>query len=263
MSLKYLLQALRLLNRATETLSRLNPKKPENNDIADPFAVPEVREALPETGDSSNLKSGSSKTQQHQHHQSSSSFSQSSGGTQLDGLEWRIACSLLNTQIRLSKTYAKRGSAREADYFSQQAEGLARVLHSSAWTARALLLRSDIQNLLGLENEAREALVEATELMKGRTESTVVKAQLISGERMIIKKEEDDAREEFEKAMEVLENLKKELNPIDKWAVEASKATLSDDGFAPVLRARILRQQGKIIEYEKPLMVGVLNSLVC
>ena len=51
MSLKYLLQALRLLNRATETLSRLNPKKPENNDIADPFAMPEVREALPETGE--------------------------------------------------------------------------------------------------------------------------------------------------------------------------------------------------------------------
>ncbi|KAI5114728.1 hypothetical protein M0805_001178, partial [Coniferiporia weirii] len=203
-SFKALLQALRLLNRATETLSRLNPsKKPEDaSDASDPFATSELRDALLEAGGDSGKQKSETKDSQQQ--------------SILSGLEWRIANALLETLLALAHAYACRGSAREAEYFAQQAEDLARVLRAPALTARALVRRSEVLLLLGRAEEAQKALAEAGGLVGGVQGLALDAADVcrLRGDRLMVHALEGEARGEYVDATRMLSEVKLGLEQI-------------------------------------------------
>lgn len=79
----------------------------------------------------------------------------------LDGLEWRIADGLLGTLFALTQSYFARGSAREAEYFAEQAQELAESLHTPAMVCRALARNGEIKLHMGLLEEGYACLMRA------------------------------------------------------------------------------------------------------
>lgn len=232
LSLKARLQVLRLLNRATDTLSRINPQKDFNkaNDEADPFTMSDMKVALPDASGKSPERSPERKALP--------------AVTQLDGLEWRVATALLGIQFSLTEAYANRGSAREAQYFIRQAEELAKVLGSPTMTSRALLLRSEIQFALGQHDEAQETLTEANEVLHEPTTLDLVDVHRAMGDQLVQHANEADAQEEFKSAMRLLAQTQESFCAIDNLVIAKRKVD-GEEFFAPLQRGKILRQQGK------------------
>ena len=234
MALKSLLQTLRLLNRATDTLARLNTThRPESS--SDPFAMSDVKDALPESGGPIAVaecgKGDSTRVPQLP--------------TQLDGLEWRIANALFETQLALSQAYCLRGSVREAEYFEQQAEELARVLGSSAMSLRALLQKSELQMSLRNLGDAEKTLEAATQLARDPRGLHAVDVHRAVGERLILCSQEEEAQGRLDQAAGVLAKETKNFDVLDKLVPNRSNSEI-EDVFAPVAQAKILRQKGEL-----------------
>ncbi|EJC97616.1 uncharacterized protein FOMMEDRAFT_171563 [Fomitiporia mediterranea MF3/22] len=226
-SLKSLLQSLRLLNRATETLARLHPsQKPDN--LSDPFAMSEVKTALPDTVNIEDKKLTAVRLPQPQ--------------VQLDALEWRIANALLQTQLALVHSYALRGSVRESEYFEQQAEEFARTLGGSAMTARALIQKAELQLTMGSLDDVQKSFEEAKHLLEDRTDLEKVDLHRAVGDHLILHAKESDADSEFTQAVNLLAETKQTFEAVDEIALRTAKSD-AEKIFAPVLQAKILRQQ--------------------
>ena len=85
----------------------------------------------------------------------------------MDGLEWRISEGLLSTLFSLSRVYHLGGSAREAEYFAQQAADIAEELNLPAMVSRALAKKGGVQLQMGKLEEAHTNLARAEELLRG------------------------------------------------------------------------------------------------
>ncbi|KAL5499098.1 ESP1 [Sanghuangporus vaninii] len=230
-ALKALLQALRLLNRATDTLARLNStRKPDGS--SDPFAMSDVKDTLPGSDGPIAVVEcgarGSTKSPQSLVH--------------LDALEWRIANSLFETQLALSRAYALRGSVREAEYFEQQAEELAHVLGSPTMTLHALLQKSELKMGLRSMESSLTTLEEATRLAPGADGLHEIDVHRALGDRLLLCSHEKEAQGEFDLAAGTLAKATKRFGSFDKLAPSTSKSEI-EDAFVPVLQAKILRQK--------------------
>ncbi|KAG5644204.1 hypothetical protein DXG03_008867 [Asterophora parasitica] len=154
-ALKGMLQSLRLWNRAIDTLTRLNPTRPKPpNEVHDnPFEMSNLKNALPT--DSPDVLSESPVP--------TKTFLRRAS---MDGLEWRISEGLLATLFSLCQVYLNRGSAREADYFAQQAQDLAASLNAPTMVSRALAKKGEVQLYQGRMEASLELLTEAAALLE-------------------------------------------------------------------------------------------------
>jgi separase len=155
-SLDGLVQSVRLWNRAADTLIRLNPSsRSQSKEESDPFSMTSLKDAL--------LSGGTSKDPQEQ-------LAVKKNANRLaimDGLEWRISEGLLTALFSLSRVYHLGGSAREAEYFAQQAADIAEELNLPAMVSRALAKKGEVQLQMGKLEEAHANLTRAEELLRG------------------------------------------------------------------------------------------------
>jgi separase len=155
-SLDGLVQSIRLWNRAASTLIRLNlSSRPQSKEESDPFGMSSLKEALLSGGTAS-------KDPQEQ-----LAVKKNANRLTMDGLEWRISEGLLSTLFSLSRVYHLGGSAREAEYFAQQAADIAEELNLPAMVSRALAKKGEVQLQMGKLEEAHANLVRAEELLRG------------------------------------------------------------------------------------------------
>ena len=196
----------------------------------DPFAMSDLKDALPDAPRRSPERSPEPKS--------------TPVVTQLDGLEWRIANALLSTQLCLSEAYAIRGSAREAEYFTMQAEELARILGSQTMVSRALLLHSEVRLALGQSDEALRMLTEAMELIDGLGNLDIVDLNRALGDQLVRQANEGDAQAKFDTAMDVLSKMESSCAVINKSIAPGRKPD-GEEFFAPLQQGKILRQLGQ------------------
>ncbi|KAI0674723.1 peptidase family C50-domain-containing protein [Trametes maxima] len=237
-SLEGLLQALRLWNRAIDTLSRLQPSAPKPATEDNPFEVPKPpteEQAIAQVQETRVLSPQASRAQ---------AFLDSSG--------WRLAEGLLSTLLALSQAYAARGSAREAEFFAQQTKDLAETLHAPVMVGRALAQRGELQIQLGHLQEGHQALVDAAALVVHLKGPDAADIRRLQGRCSQLSADREGAQVLFEEAMGLLDELGAVFASLD-GAVGARKSlvasprnantqtSMSESILAPTLLARLLR----------------------
>ncbi|KAI0360283.1 hypothetical protein OH77DRAFT_1393661 [Trametes cingulata] len=236
-SLQGLLQALRLWNRAIDTLSRLQPSTPKPATEDNPFEVPKPADtdrAVAQMQETRVLSPQASRAQ---------AFLDSSG--------WRLAEGLLSTLIALSQAYAARGSAREAEFFAQQTKELAQSLHAPVMISRALAQQGELQIQLGQLQEGHAALMQAAELVMHLKGPDAAEIRRLQGRYSQLSADKKGAQVLFEEAMSLLDELGGVFASLDggsgarKSLVASPRAnaqvSMSESILAPTLLARLLR----------------------
>ncbi|KAJ7449960.1 cysteine peptidase C50 [Mycena latifolia] len=242
-SLEAMLQSLRLWNRAVDTLARLNPPASKLLEENNPFDMSGVRTAL---------VSGDNAEQTEQLVPPKVFPRRPSMG----GLEWRVSEGLLATLFSLCDAYSTRGSAREAEYFAQQAYDLAQSLNARAMAGRALAKKGELQLHQRLLKEAHDTFMQAAELLQNLPGKDTADIQRLCGEYNQLSSQDKDAQQLYEEATRMLEELDQTFGAIDGIAfaprksaeltTSAIKETLLPELFAAVLRQHIwlLRDDG-------------------
>lgn len=138
--------------------------------------------------------------------------------TSLDGLEWRIGSTLLQTMFLISQVYSKRGFARESEFFAQQAEDLAWSLNAPSMVSRALSCRGEVQLLLGKVHDAQESLSNAVTLVQGIMGADAAQARRLQGDSLLIAELNTDAQNMYLDAIRILGDTGSAL--IDVEAIE-------------------------------------------
>lgn len=133
----------------------------------------------------------------------------------MDGLEWRIADGLFNTLFALSQAYFTRGSAREAEYFAQQAEMLAETLCVPAMVSRALVRKSEIQLHLGHLEDVDSNLVKANTLLKEMPGTDAAEVRRLKGDHCYRHRQDTDARGMYVEATAMLGELETVFDTLD------------------------------------------------
>lgn len=194
-SLEGLLQSLRLWNRAVENLARLHPPPPSSKQIdeSNPFETPSVQD------NTEQLPAKKAFTRR----------------PYLDETEWRVAEGLLTALFALSQSYFVRGSAREAEYFAQQAQDLAESLNAPAMVSRALGKKGEVQLYEGLLPEAYETLLLAAKLLADLPGSDAAEIQRLCGDYSQRSARDTDACQLYEEATVMLEELDKTFSALD------------------------------------------------
>jgi separase len=148
-AIEFMLQSLRLWNRAVDTLSRLTPAKTTKaTDDLNPFES--TPQELSSVSDAQPTNRSSSLAQKRL----------------MDGMEWRMIEGSLSTLLTLTQAYFTRGSSREAEYFIQQALDLAESVNAPTMAARALMRKGVIQLCQRQLDAGRDSLSKATELLQ-------------------------------------------------------------------------------------------------
>ncbi|KAH9930403.1 peptidase family C50-domain-containing protein [Epithele typhae] len=173
-SIEGLSQALRLWNRAIETISRLQPLAPK-----------EPAEDNP--------------TRDHPR--------ASHGAAYLDSSGWRLAEGLLATLLSLAHAYAARGSAREAEFFAAQTRALATTLHAPVMVSRARALQGELLIQLGQLPEGHVALMEAAALVMHLKGPDAVEVRRLLGRYSQRSADAKGAQQLFEEAAVLLDEL--------------------------------------------------------
>ncbi|EPQ52368.1 hypothetical protein GLOTRDRAFT_80657 [Gloeophyllum trabeum ATCC 11539] len=215
-STKGLLQALRLWNRALDSLARLRPSKPDSKKTSDP--------SMP--------------CQQ----------------PYRDGLEWRVANGLLSTLFGLAQAYFSRGSAREAEYFIEQAFDLAHSLNAPAAVARALARKAEIQLRLWRFEESHGILGEALKSLPNVLGPDVADVLRLKGDYHRLTANVKDAQRLYDDAAALLDQLESMLTGLDGPLAEGRRSSIARgkssvkepataDCIVPALAATVLRQQ--------------------
>ncbi|RPD59511.1 hypothetical protein L227DRAFT_586688 [Lentinus tigrinus ALCF2SS1-6] len=233
-SIEGLLQALRLWNRAIDTISRLQPTAPKPPVDDNPFEVTpkEVDDAQSET---KVLSPRASRAQL---------FLDSSG--------WRLAEGLLSTLLSLSQAYAARGSAREAEFFVQQTKDLAQSLHAPVMISRALAQQGELEIQLGQLQEGHQSLMDAAELVMHLKGPDAVEIRRLQGRYSQLQADSKGAKQLFEEATSLLDELGNMFASLDGGNIarkslvvspRSMNAQMSESVLAPTLLARVLRHQ--------------------
>ncbi|KAK7685385.1 hypothetical protein QCA50_011248 [Cerrena zonata] len=243
-SLNGLLQSLRLYHRASDTLTRLLPPQTASSDASNPFDMTTMKAALPTPEATDPSKPPPLDKPQHK------SFPQHSS---LSSLELRIASGLLTTLLSLTQAYFARGSAREAEYFAQQAHDLAESLRAPAMICRALSRMGEIKLRMGKVDEAHDCLKKAADLIADVGGVDAVDVVRLRGEvlmkvRMEDGQDVDQAKVMYEEAMKMLEELDTTFSALDGGSRKSLGASPMsprqgrEDTFAPSLLVAVLRQ---------------------
>lgn len=204
-SLEGSLQALRLWNRAIDTMSRLRPSGLTTNTDTDPFDMSSLNETLPVSGPAA---SGEERRKPRL---------LSDRQPLISELEWRISEGLLFTMLFLTEVYFSKGSPREAEYFARQIADLAENLNSPAMVSRAVAKLSEIQLYMARLQDARINLTRAGKLLQGMPGLDAVDIFRLKVEYSIRTKEEEPI-EPFDKTLEMLEELDNAFRHFDHLA---------------------------------------------
>ncbi|KAJ7271936.1 peptidase family C50-domain-containing protein [Mycena haematopus] len=238
-SLEAMLQSLRLWNRAVDTLARLNPPASKIVEKDNPFDMTAVRNALP-NGDHVAQPTQAIPPKVLPRRPS------------MDGLEWRVSEGLLATLFALCEAYFTRGSAREAEYFAQQAYELAQSLNAPAMAGRALAKKGELQLHQRHLKEAHDTLVQAAVLLQNLPGKDTADIQRLCGDYNQLSSQEKDAQQLYEEAIQILEELDGTFGIFDgipstpRKSTESAREILLPELFATVLRQHIwlLRDDG-------------------
>ncbi|KAG1788751.1 peptidase family C50-domain-containing protein [Suillus plorans] len=233
-ALEYMLQSLRLWNRAVDTLSRLSQpssKPTKATDESNPF------EATPPES------SPASDTRSNDHSRLSSQK------RLMDGIEWRMVEGLLSTLLTLTHAYFTRGSSREAEYFAKQTQDLAESINAPTMVARALMRMGEIQLYQRQLDAGKDCLVKAAELLQDLPGVDGADMKRLNGDWNRLNEQTQDARDLYEEACAMLGELEGMLASFDgsrrKSSVTLSpQVTLAAAGqgaIVPTLLSDILR----------------------
>ncbi|KAG6920238.1 hypothetical protein DXG01_005007 [Tephrocybe rancida] len=238
-ALDSMLQALRLWNRATESLLRLasshssSPASQGDN----PFEMTSLKDALLAQPSKDALK---------ELPPSKKIFPRR---TSMDGLEWRMTEGLITTLFSLVEVYMNRGSVREAEYFAQQAQDLAESLNAPTLVSRALAKKGEIQLYQGHLETSLECLTTAATLlekMPGVESIDVRRLRGIYNERMA---HVGDASTFYEESLDMIDELEEAFQQIDNLVFSRKSIGSSPGSKAknevvlPRLLAAVLRQR--------------------
>jgi separase len=207
-SLDGLVQSIRLWNRAADTLVRLNlVSRPQNTvEESEPFGMSSLKEAL--------LSGRTSKDPQEQ-----LAVKKNTGRRlTMDGLEWRIFEGLLSTLFSLSRVYHLGGSAREAEYFAQQAADVAEELNLPAMVSRALAKKGEVQLQMGKLEEAHANLARAEELLRGMPGIDTADVQRLKADYQQRTTQQEYGEQEFAGTVTMLEELDAAFRQFDNFA---------------------------------------------
>ncbi|KAI0064205.1 hypothetical protein BV25DRAFT_1914431 [Artomyces pyxidatus] len=233
-SITGLLQSLRLWHRAIGTISRLDPPiSSGKTEPSNPFQVEASNKSSPsKQGSGSAVDFGSA-------------AALSQPRSSMTGLEWQIAHGLLNTLLSLSHAYFSRGSAREAEYFAQQAESVAGALNAPAMLGRALAMKGEIQLHLGHLEEASKSLLSARQVLDKIPGPEAADVRRLDGEYNRLSSKEEDAQLLFAEAAAILEELDKIFTTLDGVAPRRSSLASKGAGEAlvPSLLSAVLSQR--------------------
>nr|GAT53299.1 cysteine peptidase C50 [Mycena chlorophos] len=226
-SLEAMLQSLRLWNRALDALTRLRPPpvKPQAVEEDDPFASPAPASAESPSADQT---------------RPSKQFPRRSA---MDSIEWRICDGLLATLFALCEAYFTRGSAREAEYFAQQAFDLAESLNAPALAARALAKKGELQLHQKQLEDAHLTLLRANELLQNLSGRDTAEIRRLRGDYNHLSSQVKDARELYEQATSILEGLDKTFGAFDEFSASRRASELANTEILhPETLATVLRQ---------------------
>ena len=201
-----MLQSLRLWNRALSTLTRLHrPAVGAKNavDTSNPFDLGDMKKAVSKIEEVNSPIAEEPKPQV------------VPPRPFMDGLEWRIAEGLVLTLLALAQAYFSRGSAREAEYFSQQAQDLAYSLNAPAMVSRALAKKGEIQLYLGHLEDGYNSLVQAAEVLSDLPGPDAADIRRLCGEYNQLNSKDKDALELYSEAITILEELDKMFSSLD------------------------------------------------
>ncbi|KAJ6525608.1 peptidase family C50-domain-containing protein [Mycena capillaripes] len=232
-SLEAMLQSLRLWNRAVDTLARLNPppSKPAHED--NPFDMSAVRNALP-NGDTID------------HPEQVVPPKVFPRRPSMGGLEWRVSEGLLATLFALCEAYFSRGSAREAEYFAQQAYELAQSLNAPAMAGRALAKKGELQLHQRHLQEAHATFIQAADLLQNLPGKDTADIQRLCGDYNQLSSQDKNAQQLYEEAARMLEELDQTFGIFDNSALahreSAESAIATKEIVLPELFATVLRQ---------------------
>ncbi|KAF8212071.1 peptidase family C50-domain-containing protein [Mycena galopus ATCC 62051] len=225
---------------AVDTLTRLNPpaSKPVEKDNL--FDMTAVRDALP-NGDGVDRSAQANPPPKVLPRRPS-----------MGGLEWRVSEGLLATLFALCEAYFTRGSAREAEYFAQQAYELAQSLNAPAMAGRALAKKGELHLHQKHLQEAHDTLMQAATLLQNLPGKDTADIQRLCGDYNQLSSQEKDAQQLYEEATKMLEELDQTFGVFDvisstpRKSTEAAKEILLPELFATVLRQHIwlLRDNG-------------------
>lgn len=201
-AIEFMLQSLRLWNRAVDTLSRLTPPSAKTTKATDdpfestPQELSSVSDAQPTNRSSSLLAQK----------------------RLMDGMEWRMIEGLLSTLLTLTQAYFTRGSSREAEYFAQQALDLAESVNAPAMAARALMRKGEIQLCQRQLDAGRDSLSRATELLQDLPGVDAADMRRLKGYWNCLNEKDHDARGLYEEASAMLAGLETMLASFDgRW----------------------------------------------
>ena len=268
MSLNALLQSLRLYNRAIETAARLHPQQPAklDPDEDNPF--------------------GETSTNNQPVAKQKPSYSRRDA---MEGFEWRICDGLLSTLFALAQAYFARGSAREAEYFAQQAQDLADAINTPTMVSRALARKGEVYLHTNRLDEGRECLMQAMEIVDNRALAGVADLQRLRADYDMRNANHGAAQELYEQSIEMLNELQTLFAAMDGSPTRSavgprpdspsltqnpdsqrksdvatrriSKAIEGGDAVLPFLLASVLRQQSEFCSCLAPLLTLMsLNS---
>ena len=191
------MQALRLWNRAAETLSKIAPVSAppgETTDSDNPF----LSEPAPNTR----------KTTDSGKHASIASPGKTTPRLPaLNGIEWRVAHGLLVTLFALTQAYVSRGSPREAEYFAQQAKDVAESLNTPAMVGRALARIGEIYLHLHQVEDSHASLARAADYVAGTAGPDAAEIRRLRAEHSRLHSDGTEAQRMYEEAMAMLEEL--------------------------------------------------------
>ncbi|KNZ74935.1 Separin [Termitomyces sp. J132] len=167
----------------------------------------------------------------------------------MDGLEWRISEGLAATLFSLSEIYLSRGSAREAEYFAQQAYDLAESLNAPTLTSRALAKKGEIQLYQGHLDASLECLTAAAALLQNQPGVENIDVQRLRGaysERMAHR---GDAGALYDESLNMIEELNQAFHQIDnlvfgrKSIGSSPVSKVKSEALLPGLCAAVLRHR--------------------
>ncbi|KAF7294812.1 Cysteine peptidase C50 [Mycena indigotica] len=223
-SLESILQSLRLWNRALDALTRLRPQPSKPIDEDDnPFS------SSPKTDAASTEQPMPSKTFPRRNAMSS--------------MEWRVCDGLLATLFALCEAYFTRGSAREAEYFAQQAFDLAQSINTPALAARALAKKGELQLHQRQLQEAHLTLLQANDLLENLSGRDIADIRRLRGDYSHLSSQDKDARQLYEEATSILEGLDKNFGVLDEILSTRRTSELTNvEILHPDVLATVLRQ---------------------
>ncbi|GJE92064.1 cysteine peptidase C50 [Phanerochaete sordida] len=246
-----MLQALRLWNRAVETLAKVVPPEPTQtveSDSDNPFLE--------------KPSGGNTKTPPKPNEKPSSPKKVMPRLPALDGIEWRVAHGLLVTLFALAQAYLARGSPREAEYFAQQAKDVADSLDTPAMVGRALARIGEIYLHLHQVEDSHASLTKAAELAADTAGPDVAEIGRLRAEHSRRHSDGKHAQQLYDEAMNMLEELDSVFAALDGQAASPRKSlegmltprspklANSHETLAPSVLMSILRQNIRLLHGE-------------